>query len=229
MMMSPSVLFTQSLYQEEKEILSSHDINFFEVPMIQTHLVDFVWPDEQVDYLLLTSQNAVASLLNHPRKSETKHIPVFCVGRKTREQLEVAGWKVIRYADYASVLIESFNLLKNKTILFLAGNLRGEELEEYLLKEGIRFQVQVVYKTQLTPRYIEEEYGVVVFFSPSAVLSFAEYNSLQDQWVFCIGRKTASALSQNRKIFLPAFPSRKGTILLCVEKLKQRRRPKENA
>ena len=56
-----------------------------------------------------------------------------------------------------------------------------------------------VYQTNLTPQKITKKLDGILFFSPSAVESYLNLNSIKDETCFCIGETTAEAL-ENKKI-----------------------------
>ena len=76
--------------------------------------------------MIFSSQNAVLSM---EQQAELKSKPVFCVGIKTKDLLELNGFKVDVYTGYASELAEIITLIYNKkSYTFLSGNLRKETL-----------------------------------------------------------------------------------------------------
>jgi uroporphyrinogen-III synthase len=75
--------------------------NIFELNTINTNLI-------------FSSQNAVLSLMEQNGWEVFKSKNVFCVGIKTKELLELNGFKVDVYMDYASELAEIITLIYSK-------------------------------------------------------------------------------------------------------------------
>lgn len=150
--------------------------------------------------LIFTSQNAVQSVLNHPKCEELKTKNVFCVGIKTKDLLTENGFNVIAYTGYAADLAEIISLIYNKeSYTFFSGNLRREVLPNTLKENGIQFNEIEVYETKLNSKKITQRLDGILFFSPSGVESFLEKNKITNEICFCIGETTAEAL-ENKKI-----------------------------
>jgi uroporphyrinogen-III synthase len=158
--------------------------NIFELNTINTNLI-------------FSSQNAVLSLMEQNGWEVFKSKNVFCVGIKTKELLELNGFKVDVYMDYASELAEIITLIYNKeSYTFLSGNLRKETLPAALKSSGISFNEIEVYQTKLTPFKIsdQEKFDGILFFSPSAVESYLTNNKIKNEICFCVGTTTAKTL-----------------------------------
>ena len=79
--------------------------------------------------LIFTSQNAVLSILQHPKIDELKQKNVFCVGLKTKELLNENGLTVEAYTGYAEDLAEIITLVySDESFTFFSGNLRKDTL-----------------------------------------------------------------------------------------------------
>jgi uroporphyrinogen-III synthase len=150
--------------------------------------------------LIFTSQNAVQSILQHPKCNELKSKNVFSVGMKTRDLLTQNGFNVIAYTGYASDLAEIISLIYSKeSYTFFCGNLRRDILPNTLKENGITFNEIEVYETNITSKKITNKLDGILFFSPSAVESYLKLNTIKDEMCFCIGETTAESL-ENKKI-----------------------------
>lgn len=179
-----------------------------EFDFIQIRFVDFN-PDNLGNLLLFTSQNAVKSVLQHPKVNCLKSIPCICVGEKTAELLSENNWKVIYYEEYAVDLGNyiSKNCL-NDRITFFSGNLRRDILPNVLKKNKIQHNEIPVYQTVLHSEKINFLQKAILFFSPSGVQSFLQKNRFSDEIIFCIGETTADeALKHTKNCIISEKPT----------------------
>lgn len=172
---------------------SRASINWLMQDFISTNLVACTSIDPN-DWtaLIFTSQNAIASLQAQGMVVKLHHLPVYCVGEKTKEALELNGFEVLEYADYASELILKLPL--HHRYGFICGNLRRDVIPDFLNQHQIIWKEFIAYATELTPIHITEAYDAILFFSPSAVESFSQKNEIPSVPVFSIGTTTATAL-----------------------------------
>ena len=188
---SPAVLSTKVLTPPQKERLLRAGIGLVEYNAIETSYLDFEI-DTDCDNYIFTSQNAVKSYTKSENSENRSKTNAFCVGKKTAELAEKHGFSVIVSTDYATdlgkIIVEKY---PDKCFLFLAGNLRRDDLPRQLEKNNVQYKEVTVYKTTLVPKRFERNFDGVLFFSPSGVESFTKLNRLQKSVVFCIGETTA--------------------------------------
>ena len=99
--------------------------------------------------------------------------------------------------DLAQVILE--NAIEEK-FLFFCGDKSREELTDILKAKGYEVESYVVYKTIETPSTVTTPYDAIAFFSPSAVNSFFQKNTLRkDTLLFAIGGTTAEAIRKKTK------------------------------
>ncbi len=201
-----SILSTKKLLSNQKQLLLDANISATEQDFIETKIKNFELSLRGTkqslvnDNLLFTSQNAVQSVLQHPKCDELKSKNVFCVGMKTKALLAENGFNVIVYTGYASDLAEIISLVYPKeTFTFFSGNLRREVLPKTLKENNIVFNEIEVYETNITSKEITDKLDGILFFSPSAVESYLKLNTIKGETCFCIGETTAEAL-ENKKI-----------------------------
>lgn len=202
------ILSTKILSSIQKEELINADFEVTEANFIKTENSNFDLKEIN-DNLIFTSQNAVQSVLLHPKNEEL--IPklrgknVFCVGLKTKALLEENGFTVEVYVDYASDLAEIITLIYAKqSYTFFSGNLRKETLPKALKAAQVNFNEIQVYETTLTPQKIKNKVDAVLFFSPSGVESYLKENIIKKEICFCIGETTAQALDKITKNIIVA-------------------------
>lgn len=195
-----SILSTKTLSGEQRRAFLEANFDLLEQDFIEIKNNLFELNTINTN-LIFSSQNAVLSLMEQNGWEVLKTKSVFCVGIKTKELLELNGFKVDVYMDYASELAEIITLIYNKeSYTFLSGNLRKETLPVALKSEGITFNEIEVYQTKLAPFKIsdQEKFDGILFFSPSAVESYLTNNKIKNEICFCVGNTTAKTLELNK-------------------------------
>jgi uroporphyrinogen-III synthase len=213
------ILSTKKLLSNQKQVFLNAAISLIEEDFIETKIKNFELKSIH-NNLIFTSQNAVQSILQHPKCEELKSKNVFSVGMKTKDLLTENGFNVVAYTGYASDLAEIITLIySNETFTFFSGNLRRDTLPNTLNENGISFNEIEVYETNLTPKKITEKLNGILFFSPSAVESYLKLNSIKDEICFCIGETTAEALETKKikNIVIADKPSVENVIAEVVE------------
>ncbi|MFM7018476.1 uroporphyrinogen-III synthase [Flavobacterium sp.] len=193
-----NILSTKKLDLAQKQLLLDAAITVVEEDFIETKAKKFQFSKVH-ENLIFTSQNAVHSILQHPKCNELKGKSVFCVGLKTKELLTENGFDVVAYTGYAADLAEIISLIYSKeSYTFFSGNLRRDVLPNTLNENGITFNEIEVYETNITSKKITNKLDGILFFSPSAVESYLKLNSIKEEMCFCIGETTAEALENNK-------------------------------
>lgn len=223
-MSQTSILSTKTLSAEQRQVFLDANFDLLEQDFIEikNNLFELNTINNN---LIFSSQNAVLSLIEQNGWEVLKTKPVFCVGIKTKELLELHGFTVDVYLDYAFELAEIITLIYNKeSYTFLSGNLRKETLPEALKSAGITFNEIEVYQTTLAPFKIsdQENFDGILFFSPSAVESYLTNNKIKNEVCFCIGTTTAAALETKKikNIIIADQPSVEDVIEDVIEKYK---------
>lgn len=195
-MPATTILSTKILSPIQKQELVKAAIQVVEADFIKTENASFELKKIH-DNLIFTSQNAVLSILNHPKIKDLQKKTVFCVGSKTKELLNENGFKVEAHTGYAEDLAEIISLVySDESFTFFSGNLRRDTLPEMLTQNDIVFNEIKVYDTTLTPQKISDKVDGILFFSPSGVTSFLKKNTIANEKLFCIGKTTAAALQK---------------------------------
>lgn len=218
-----SILSTKTLSVEQRQVFLDADFDLLEQDFIEIENKNFELKNINTN-LIFSSQNAVLSLMEQNGWETLKSKNVFCVGEKTKDLLELKGFKVDVYMDYASELAEIIALIYNKeSYTFFSGNLRKETLPKALQDAGIIFNEIEVYQTKLAPFKIssQEKFQGILFFSPSAVESYLTNNKIKNEICFCIGYTTASALKNiTKNIVIPKQPTIEDVIEAVIEEYK---------
>lgn len=189
-----NILSTKKLLPNQKQELLNANFKVIEEDFIETNIKNFEVSKINKN-LIFTSQNAVQSILQHPKCNELKNKDVFSVGIKTKDLLTENGFNVVAYTGYAADLAEIITLIySDETFTFFSGNLRRDVLPNTLKENEITFNEIEVYETAITSKKITPKLDAILFFSPSAVESYFKMNTIKDETCFCIGETTAEAL-----------------------------------
>ena len=219
MVKKPVILSTKKLLPNQKQLLLVANISVIEEDFIETKIKNFELSKINGN-LIFTSQNAVESILQHPKCNELKSKNVFSVGMKTKDLLTENGFNVIAYTGYAADLAEIISLIYSKeSYTFFSGNLRRDVLPNTLKENGITFNEIEVYQTNITSKKITNKLDGILLFSPSAVESYLKMNTIKDEMCFCIGETTAESL-ENKKvknIIIAEKPSVENVIAEVIE------------
>ena len=218
---SIQILSTKKLSGEQKQALTNVNFEVIDTDFIQTQNKSFELKDLN-ENLIFTSQNAVHSILSHPKAEDLKSKNVFCVGLKTKILLSENGFNVVAYTGYASDLAEIITLIyRNESFTFFSGNLRRETLPQALKDAEVKFNEIQVYDTSLTPQKIKAAIDAILFFSPSGVESYLKDNTIKKETCFCIGETTADALHKiTKNIIIADQPTVEDVIEDVIEEYK---------
>lgn len=210
------ILSTRKLNSRQQSELSEKGFSLTEIDFIRIDFIDFEL-NTVGDLLLFTSQNAVRSVLRHPKVSYLKSTPCICVGEKTATLLEENGWQVTHFEEYAIDLGKYIvqNCLKNN-ITFFSGNLRRDILPNILKDNKIQYNEIQVYRTVLQSEKINSPQKGILFFSPSGVQSFLQQNRFSDEVAFCIGKTTADEVLKHTKNCIISEKPTIDSLVACV-------------
>ncbi len=216
-----SILSTKKLAENQRQLLLHADCSLVEYDAIKIEIINFEKP-ELVENAIITSQNAVLSILN----SELRILNCFCVGIKTKNLLQKSGFNVVECSEYAEnladLLIQKYN---NRKFHFFCGNLRSDEIPLKLKENKIHFEEIQVYNTTMNPNKFEREFDAVLFFSPSGVKSFWEVNKVfsVNPVSVCIGKTTAAeAEKYTNKVVIANSTTIESVIAKAVNTLKKK-------
>ena len=217
------ILSTKILTESQKALLRPLDIALTEYQAISVSYLAFE-PAGKFDYYLITSQNAVRSLLAHTTGCNDPEIllskSAFCVGKKTAALLEHIGIRVVHFEESAAALGHYLvHHHAQSSFLFLCGDMRREELPGILNEKGISYREVHVYETALNAVSFETDYDAYLFFSPSAVKSYLMKNSHNSGTAYCIGPTTAAAArNAGLSVHVADSPTVEAVLNLLVQK-----------
>ena len=186
------IWITKSLSEQQKICAQNSGLDVKEIALTKIQYLDFPKDLTEAEAWIFTSQNALKNL------NQTNFAgKVYASGKQTANVLKEKGVETrIGDSETAQSLAELIVEDGVKSALFFCGNIRRNELPNYLAKKGIQLKEKVVYHTLLDPKKIPSQKGDALFFmSPSAVESFAMMNEFDTElYYYSVGETTASTL-----------------------------------
>lgn len=145
----------------------------------------------EIENVVITSRNAVESLLNSFSADELQFKNIYCVGRRTKALIEKRIGTVLHAEKNAKTLAAYLiKNLKGKALTYFCGDLRRDELPDMMAEKGIEVNEIEAYQAIYSAVEIDDKVKGMLFYSPSTVTSYLEKNS-PDKIAFCIGETTA--------------------------------------
>ena len=186
------IWITKLLNEQQRAYAKKSGLEVKEIPLTKIKHLDFPIDLPEVEAWVFTSQNAIKNI------SQTKFPgKVYASGKQTANALKEKGFETrIGDSETAQSLAELIVEDGVKSALFFCGNIRRNELPNYLAKKGVQLKEEVVYHTLLDPKKIPSQKGDALFFmSPSAVESFAMMNEFDSELdYYSIGETTVNTL-----------------------------------
>ena len=186
------IWITKSLGEKQKACVQNSGFEVNEIALTKIQYLDFPKDLPEAEAWIFTSQNAAKNL-----SQTTFNGRVYASGKQTANVLKEKGIETrIGDSETAQSLAELIVEDGVKSALFFCGNIRRNELPNYLAKKGVQLKEEVVYHTLLDPKKIPCQKGDALFFmSPSAVESFAMMNKFDTELdYYSIGETTANTL-----------------------------------
>ncbi len=163
-----------------------------------------------VDYLILTSKQAVKALQQYPKENYIDK-KALCISKATAAAYEGIGGKVLQTGKgYGDTLYEAIKHYPKKIKwLYLRAEKVASDFAEKLREDGYKITEAVVYKTECSKDILEARVpseAILIFTSPSSVKCYLQSHVFSpSQKVIVIGSTTAKALPENIKsIISPA-------------------------
>ena len=197
------IWITKSLNERQRTYVQNLGLQIKEVALTKIQTIDFPKEIPEAEAWIFTSQNAVKNIPNKLILRQAQYdngnfsVTVYASGKQTAKALQEKGFETKSGTDETALsLAERIAEDGIKSALFFCGNMRRNELPEYLAKKGVQLKEEVVYHTLLEPKMIHAQKGDALFFmSPSAVESFAMINEFNTEIdYYSIGETTANAL-----------------------------------
>ena len=150
----------------------------------------------EIKNVIITSQNAVESLLTNFSAPELQFTNIYCVGRRTKRMVEKRIGKVTHTEPSAKKLADYLvEFIDGTEVTYFCSDLRLDDLPNTLTENNITVNEVEAYQTKFDADKIEGNLDGIMFYSPSTVESFLKQNKANGI-AFCIGETTAKVAQQ---------------------------------
>ena len=223
------ILCTRPLESSQLLLAKTKAIDIDCVSFIETHPIKTKELTKEIKELLtkestvvFTSMNAVEAVAVYLQKDKPDW-NVYCIGITTNKLVKkYFGEKTIigtatNAAELAGLIVKERNANK---LSFFCGDQRRDELPNILRNRGIRVNEVIVYQTESVLHTIDKTYDGILFFSPSAVISFFQTNSiLESTRLFAIGYTTAKELKKftNNETIVSDIPGKENLVKKMID------------
>ncbi len=151
------------------------------IPLIKIKYRDVKIEDNNYDYVILTSQNAIATFENNPWMRDKS---ILVVGEKTKELLLKKNCKKIllseeNVGDLIDTIYEKISIFSN--ILYICGDHLSYDLESHLKSKAYNITSKVVYNSDAIIELAKNEISqineiieIIMFYSPRTAKVFTD-------------------------------------------------------
>ena len=193
-----NIYSTKSLTDDQRflfnEKIKAESSDFVKISLNRIH-PRFV--KNQIENVVITSQNAVEALLNNFSAIELQFKNIYCVGRRTKKMIEKRIGNVLHTEKNAKKLAEYLvDFMEGTEVTYFCSDLRLDDLPSILKENNITVNEIEAYQTKLDSLNIPESVEGVMFYSPSTVQSYKKENDAKGI-AFCIGETTAKEASKH--------------------------------
>lgn len=192
------------------------------LPMIDFSLLAVTVDLSGCDTLMFTSKQAVRSA--EALNPEWKNFPCLAIGSATAKEIESLGGKVIYQprSFYGKTLSQDIiTLFHDKKILYLRPKEVSFDSKNFLAKEGIDIEEQIIYKTSCIVYEAQEkpsQNAIIIFTSPSTIQCFLKNFAWDESYTaVVIGKATKVHLPENARYEVADTP----LIDSCIAKATQ--------
>lgn len=145
----------------------------------------------EIQNVIITSKNAVDSLITNFSAIELQFKNIYCVGRRTKRLIEQKIGKVTHFEHNAKKLANYLvKYMDGKEVTYFCSDIRLDELPSILVQNNIKVNEIEAYQTKFDSIKVADSIEAAMFYSPSTVESFVQKNNLE-VIAFCIGETTA--------------------------------------
>ncbi|MEP1489875.1 MAG: hydroxymethylbilane synthase [Algibacter sp.] len=187
-----NVVSTKSLTEDQRllfhEKVAPKSTDFIKINLNRIH-PRFL--KNEIENVIITSKNAVESLITNYSAVELQFKNIYCVGRRTKRLVENRIGKVAHSEKNAKKLAEYLvEYMEGTEVTYFCSDLRLDDLPNILEKNNITVKEVEAYQTKFDALQVDDSVESAMFYSPSTVQSYLKKNDAT-AIAFCIGETTA--------------------------------------
>ena len=185
---------SQRLLFHEKVVADSNDFVKINLNRIPPRFLK-----SEIENVVITSKNAVESLITNYSAIELQFKNIYCVGRRTKRLVENRIGKVAHSEKNAKTLANYLvEYIEGNEVTYFCSDLRLDDLPNILEENNIKVNEIEAYQTKFDAIKVEDSIESAMFYSPSTVQSYLQKNNA-DAIAFCIGETTANEAKKHFK------------------------------
>ena len=153
----------------------------------------------EIENVVITSKNAVESLITNYSAVELQFKNIYCVGRRTKRLVENRIGKVTHSEKNAKALANYLvEYIEGTEVTYFCSDLRLDDLPNILEESSIKVNEIEAYQTKFDAITVDDSIEGAMFYSPSTVQSYLQKNNTE-AIAFCIGETTANEARKHFK------------------------------
>ncbi len=210
-----NVVSTKSLTEDQRSLfhekVTPKSTDFIKINLNRIH-PRFL--KNEIENVVITSKNAVESLITNYSAVELQFKNIYCVGRRTKRLVENRIGKVVHSEKNAKKLAEYLvEFMEGNKVTYFCSDLRLDDLPNILEENNIKVNEIEAYQTKFDALKVDKTVESVMFYSPSTVQSYLKQND-SEAIAFCIGETTAN---EARKTFKDVRVAKVPTVESVIE------------
>jgi len=186
------VFSTKTLSDEQRQLFKNPIVvDSYDFVKISFNRIPITLLKSKLKNVVITSQNAVESIITNCPAEELQFKNIYCVGRRTKKLIESKIGTVKHSENSAKKLADYLvEFIDGTEVTYFCSNIRLDELTRILEANGIRVNEVEAYETVSDSMELDSGIEGVMFYSPSTVKSYMQNND-PDKIAYCIGETTA--------------------------------------
>ncbi|KJD31277.1 porphobilinogen deaminase [Tamlana nanhaiensis] len=193
-----NVFSTKSLTEDQRLLLSDNvSVKSTDFVKISLNRIHPRFLKNEIENVVITSKNAVESLVTNYSATELQFKNIYCVGRRTKRLIEKKIGPVKHIEKNAEALANYLvEYIEGTNVTYFCSDIRLDALPNILKENNINVTEVEAYQTKFDGEKVDDSVEAAMFYSPSTVDSYVAKNN-KEIIAFCIGETTAKAAKKH--------------------------------
>ena len=216
------VFSTKSLTDEQRHLFKNPIVvDSYDFIKISFNRIPITLLKSKIENVIITSQNAVESIITNCPAEELQFKNIYCVGRRTKKLIESKIGKVKHSENSAKKLADYLvEFIDGTEVTYFCSNIKLDDLPRILEANNIKVNEVEAYETVSDSMELDSGIEGVMFYSPSTVKSYMQNND-PDKIAYCIGETTAREAKRHFKdVRVSKIPTVESVVELVNENYK---------